>query len=256
MGFDTGELTSIWEIEAARTREQDRQDFERELAGIDIGRTARFHNAEFVEERQQGRSGASTAGRRERSEYASRLQMLLATDPVYARLYNDTSHLLDQAEAATDRAIAKAEAALKTAQEQLERTLHRAATLPDGTRVFRDKWGNVWNEARERVSDADAARIEWRGNEPAYEQFLEESEAVSGNLARLEELQGFRVDTLGRFRDRMTDRDNPPSADEMEQFRREMKENMPEAVRVELTRDTASIAPTMDAGIAAPVRTL
>ena len=61
--YDKGELTSSWEIEAARTREEDRRDYERELAGIDIGRDSRFHGTEFVAERRQNRSGASNAQR-------------------------------------------------------------------------------------------------------------------------------------------------------------------------------------------------
>lgn len=255
MGYDKGELTSSWEIEAARTRDEDRRDYERELAGIDIGREARFHSTEFVEERRQGRGGASSSSRRDQREFASRLQMLLATNPAYAKLYSDTMVALGDAEAATDRAIAKAQKALEDAQQRLEQTLSRAAMLRDGTRVFRDARGNVWNEHRERVSEADAAAIEWRGDEPAYEQFLQESESVKDRLTRLEALQGFRVDTLGGIRDRMDDPHNPPSGEDIDQFGREMQEKMPDAVREELTATTASIAPSAEI-IAAPVRTL
>lgn len=107
MGYDKGELTNQWEIEAARTREDDRRDYERELAGIDIGREARFHGTEFVEERRQGRSGTSAAQRSVQREFASRLQMLLATNPGYAALYNDTMGALGDAEKAADDALEK-----------------------------------------------------------------------------------------------------------------------------------------------------
>jgi cell division septum initiation protein DivIVA len=233
LGFDKGELTGIWEIEAARTREEDRRDFERELAGIDIGREARFHGTEFVEDRRQSRSGASSTQRSSQQQYASRLQMLLATNPGYAKLYNDTMGALGDAEAATDRAIAKAQKALDEARQQLEQTLTRAAKLPDGTRVFRDARGNVWNERGQRVSEVDAEGIEWRGDEPAYEQFLEESESVKDRLTRLEALQGYRVDTLGGIRDRMDDKENPPSSEEVEGFKREIHEKMPPEVHAE-----------------------
>jgi hypothetical protein len=256
LGYDTGELKAAWETEAAAKREEDRRDYERELAGIDIGRAARFHTAEYVEQRRQGRSGASQDQKSAQRDYASRLQMLLATNAAYANLYNGTMDALGDAESATDRAIAKAQEALTEAQVQLEQTLGRAAKLPDGTRVFRDERGQVWTEHGTQVSETDAAGIEWRGDEPAYKQFLEESESVRDRLTRLEALQGFRVDTLGRFRDRMDDPDNPPTAKEMQQYRREMEEKMPEAVREELHRTTASIAPTMSADIAAPVRAL
>lgn len=241
MGYDTGELKGIWEIEASRTREDDRRDYERELAGIDIGREARFHGTEFVEERRQGRSGASSAQRSAQQQYASRLQMLLATNPGYAKLYNDTMDDLGDAEAATDRAIAKAQKALQEAQQQLEQTLNRAAKLSDGTRVFRDARGNIWNEHGQRVSEEHAAGIEWRGDEPAYEQFSEESESVNDRLTRLEALQGYRVDTLGGIRDRMTDQENPPSVDDIDRFKRDIQEHAPPEVRAEMLESQAVI---------------
>lgn len=242
MGFDKGELTSNWEIEAARTREEDRRDYERELAGIDIGREARFHGTEFVEERRQSRGGASSAQRSAQQQFASRLQMLLATNPGYAKAYNDTMGALGEAEVATDRAIVKAQKALEDAQQQLEKTVSRAAKLSDGTRVFRDARGNVWNEHGQRVGEADAAGIEWRGDEPAYEQFLEESESVQDRLTRLEALQGYRVDTLGGIRDRMSDQNNPPTAREIEQYKRDIHEKMPEAAQEEMARQSPVLA--------------
>lgn len=234
LGYDTGELKGIWEIEAARTREEDRRDYERELAGIDIGREARFHGSEFVEERRQGRGGASSTQRSAQQQYASRLQALLANDASYARLHAGTMDALGDAEEATDRAITKAQKALEQAQQQLDQTLSRAAKLSDGTRVFRDARGNVWNERGQRVSEADAAGIEWRGDEPAYEQFLEDGESVNDRLARVEELQGYRIDTLGGIRDRMTDEENPPSADEMERFQHDIQDKMPSEAKAEL----------------------
>lgn len=255
LGFDKGELTSNWEIEAARTREEDRRDYERELAGIDIGREARFHGTEFVEERRQGRSGASSAHRSAQQQNASRLQMLLATNAGYAKAYNDTMGALGDAEAATDRAIVKAQKALEDAQQQLEKTVSRAAKLSDGTRVFRDARGNVWNEHGQRVGEVDAAGIEWRGDEPAYEQFLEESESVQDRLTRLEALQGYRVDTLGGIRDRMTDQDDPPSAEEVERFKRDIQELAPPEVRAEMPEKQAVI-PTQTASANLDVPTL
>lgn len=228
---DLGE--AFEKIAADRQRREDRADYERELAGIDIGRTARYHTAEFVEERRQGRSGASSTHRSSQREFASRLQMLLSTNAAYAKLYNDTMTTLADAENATDQAIGKAQKAWEEAREQLDRTLSRAAKLPDGTRVFRDARGNIWSEHGARVSDADAAQIEWRGDEPAYEQFSEESESVRDRLTRLEALQGFRVDTLGRFRDRMTDEDNPVSEPELRDINRQIEQGLQQRKIVE-----------------------
>ena len=168
--------------------------------------------------------------------------MLLATNPGYATLYNDTMGALGDAEAATDRAIAKAQKALDDAQRQHDHTLSRAAKLPDGTRVFRDAQRNVWNERGKRVNEADAACIEWRGDEPAYEQFLEESESVKDRLTRLEVLQGFRVDTLGRFRDRMMDQDKPVTEAEIKEINSTIKDDMRDLGIVDDATAMAAIA--------------
>lgn len=246
MAEDTRDLQEAFRrAEAELQRRIDLRDFNDELAGLDI-RAPRFHSAAFIEERREGRSGGrgSTAQR----EYASFLQMLLATNAAYARLYNDTLSLLRDAEAATERAIAKAQQALDEARTTLEQTLGRAATLPDGTRVFRDARGQVWTEHGQRVSDADAARIEWRGDEPGYERFKAESEAVAGGLSRLEELQGFRVNTLGHIRGRMMDQDSPASPDELQHFKRDLTESVPPAVRVELAAEAPVAADPIPPG--------
>jgi hypothetical protein len=226
--------------EAELQRRIDLRDFNDELAGLDI-RAPRFHSAEFIEERRDARSGRR--GSSAQREYANFLQMLLATNAAYARLYNDTLSLLRDAEAATERAISKAQQALDEARATLEQTLGRAATLPDGTRVFRDARGQVSTEHGQRVSDPDASGIEWRGDEPGYERFKAESEAVTDRRTSLEELQGYSVNTLGRIRDRMMDQHNPASAEQIQQFKQDLQEKMPVDAQVEFTAPGASIAP-------------
>lgn len=224
LSYDTHDLRAIFkEAKLELERREDERDFAAEVSGISNGKAARFLSAEDREKRKAEHTGE---GERRRNESFTRLQTLLASNAAYARLYNDTFALLGDAESATDRAIAKAQVALEEAQAQLEQTLSRAAQLPWGTRVFRDARGKVWNERGEPVSDADAASIEWRGDEPAYEQFLEERESITDRATRLEELQGYRVDTLGRIRDRMSDHDNPPSEREMEGWKVEIENGM------------------------------
>lgn len=237
----TYDITDLRESFADAKRRVDLNDLNDEMAGRDNYKIARFLSADQREERKEQRSGHVR-----RAEGMSRLQLLLFTNAAYARLYNETLRDLRDAEDATDRAIAKAEAALAEAQQKLEQTLNRAATLPNGTCVFRDAGGNVLTERGERVSDADAARIEWRGDEPAYEQFLEDSESVRDRLTRLEVLQGYRVDTVGGIRDRMMDEENPPSKQEVEQFKRDIREKMPPEVQAEVMSQTpvaASVNP-------------
>lgn len=53
----------------------------------------------------------------------------------------------------------------------------------------------------------------------------------------MNELRGYQVDNLGRARDRMADQENPPEAEELEQFQRDIQERMPAAARVSRTRN-------------------
>ncbi|MBU1211057.1 MAG: hypothetical protein KJ587_07275 [Alphaproteobacteria bacterium] len=219
-------------FENARRRE-DFDDFHNEMAGRETGRMRRFLSAEAHEERR-GKRGSDG-----RAETLSRLQLLLASNPAYARIYQGTFDALRDAEDATERAMARLAAALQTAKTRLQQTRDSAARLPEGTRVFRDKHGRVVTEHGDPLPDEKAAAIHWRGDEPAYEQFLEERESVTDRVTRLEALQGYRVDTLGRIRDRMSDENNPPTSQELQRFDREIKEKMPEPVRRELAPPAA-----------------
>jgi hypothetical protein len=223
LGYDTGELKAIWEIEAARTREEDRRDYERELAGIDIGREARFHGTEFVEERRQGRGGASSAQRSAQQQYASRLQMLLATNPGYAKAYNNTMDALGDSEKAADDAIEKLEVALTKARRETQDMLERAAKLPDGRRVFKDKNGQVWDEHGAHISDDQAASIQWRGDEPTQEAFSDQNRYAEDLSRSVDEMRGVQVD-LGGIREEMTDKDNPPTQERVEDLRGQIQE--------------------------------
>lgn len=221
MGFDTGELTSIWEIEAARTREQDRQDFEREQAGIDIGRAARFHNAEFVEERQQGRSGASTAGRRERSEQASRLQMLLANNPAYAQLHAEAVQSWRDTEEAAEEALHQIEAALQEARLAQQRLMERAP-LVNGKRVFRDDDGSVWTEDDMRLPDEIAAGIQWQGDEPTRNEFKAGQARIDELIRSGDRVRGIQVEVADLGAE-LNDDENPPSEERTEELSSELE---------------------------------
>lgn len=250
MAYETNDLREFFRnAELEFKRKEDERDFADEMAERETYKIPRFLSADNREERRDNRSSQS----RRAAESMSRLQLLLASNPGYARLYNDTFDALRHAEAETERAIERATELLAAAQTKLQATLDKAPTLPNGTRVFKDARGQVWNEHGERVNDADAGRIEWHGNEPAYEQFLEDSESVADRLTHLEDLQGFRVDTLGKFRDKMMDQENPVSEDELRGFRLDMDNKLSDLARAEdvspMTQ-TADTVPIPQAGIA------
>ena len=152
--------------------------------------------------------------------------MLLYTDPAYTALYNDTIDLLARAEAATEEALQQAERDLTTARDALNETLDGANRLPDGTHVFRSADGNVYTGDGRVVGSEEAASVEWREDAPSYEDYLARRKAAGDAQHRIDELRRYQVDVLGRIRDRMTDPDNPPSPEDMEQAQAEIQEGL------------------------------
>jgi hypothetical protein len=204
---------TLGETFADAKRRIDFNDLQSELAGLDTGRARRFLTERQYEERRSAHSGER------RAESLSRLQLLLATNPRYVALYLDTFDALRGAEDATERAMAKAAEALERAQRKLQETLDRAARLPDGTRVFKDRNGQVWSEHGVRVSEVDAASIVWRGDEPTREEFTADKAAV-GTITRVtNELRVNQAD-LGQIREQMTDEGNPADEAGLAEMRR------------------------------------
>ena len=211
-------------------------DWHREMSGVQASRISK-HLGEDAREtdastRRSGRSG----------EVLSALDLALMADPAYAELYDGTFNRLREAEAAAERALIKAEEALADAMAALNTTLDRAATLEDGTRVFKDAQGNVWTEHGQIVDEATAAGIEWKGHEPAHETFLIREQAVQEAQAHIHALHGYQV-RLGEFRERLSDEDNPVTKAELESINREIEELAPPGM---VTRG-ADAAMTVDA---------
>lgn len=196
-------------------RREDDADLKAEMAGLPNGKMARFLGEDHRDERRHGRSGG---GDTRKTENLSRLQMLLASNPAYARAYTQTFDAMRNAENAAAEALAKLEAAHAKAERELQDMLDHAARLPDGRRVFKDERGQVRDEHGARVSELDAASIAWRGDEPTWEDF-EGQRAYTGQLSRgIDELRGVQVD-LGDIREQMTDKDHPPSEARMGELR-------------------------------------
>ena len=213
---------------------RDFDDLQHELADRDVGRRRRFlpgdaRNAEATEKR-----------RAERVEAATRLQLLLQSDPAYAALYNDTMNLLGRAETATETALEKAQAALQEANQALNETLDRAVTLSDGRKVFRDAEGRVWTEDGNQLSVDAAAEIEWTPGAPGYEAYLACKAAAERARTDVDEVRHYQVNVLGEARERLTDQDNPPDAKGVVEARERIREEMPESVQREMPSPTVA----------------
>ena len=238
-------------------RREDDADLKAEMAGLPNGKMARFLGEDHRDDRRHGRSGG---GDTRKAENLSRLQMLLASNPAYARAYTQTVDAMRNAENAAAEALAKLEAAHAKAERELQDMLDHAARLPDGRRVFRDERGQVRDEHGGRVSELDAAAIQWRGDEPTWENY-EGQRAYTSQLSRgIDEMRGAQVD-LGDIRGEMTDKEHPPSETRMgelreraERYQKRTEEVLAEASRKEAmpAHEATNTQPERVAGLDIP----
>lgn len=206
--------------------EQDRDDLNNEMAGREVGRAKRFLPGDA--------NPASVRRRREQQrEFQSGLMALLQSDPEYAALYNDTMDKLRRAEQATEAALVEAKDALSQAKDYYEEGLGNASTLPDGTRVFRDGDGNVRTEDGRLIEGDELDQITWRDGAPSYEDILARRQAIERAEQAIEAIRRYQVDVLGTVRDRLTNEDDPPTMEELEEIQKRIEKLRPEAGRAE-----------------------
>jgi len=234
------------EVSAAEKRRlQDFDDLQNELSGNEVGRISRFLSPEARAALIEKRNGNTTAA-------LSALDVLLLNDPIYAQAYSETMSALKNAEQATARALEKANANVEKTESALADTLEQAAQLPNGTRVFRDGQSQVWTEDDIRVDEDQADVIEWRGNEPSRETFLKQRTDNQDAKNRISETLTYQTDVLGRIRDKMSDSDSPPTAEDMENFKDEISTRQPAMVQATITNNSSTAAVTNSATIGIP----
>ncbi|MEO1136755.1 MAG: hypothetical protein AAFW68_09130 [Pseudomonadota bacterium] len=195
-------------MQRAKLRAETFSDHQNAIAGRETGRILP----------RVGQNAPDTDNQRakrfsETIDLITNLQAMLQ-DPEYAKAYNRVKGLLEEAERLTENALVEAEAAL-------EEIVARAVKLPDGRAVFKDRDGNVRTEDGAIIDATVAAGIDWPDEAPSYEEF-------ESRKRRIDNLREYQVDTLGRVRDRLEDENNPPSAEELEEFEREIREQRPE----------------------------
>lgn len=193
-------------------RQRDFDDLQNELAGRDVGRHVRFRNKHDSEQETAERRNARM------QTQLSALEAMLRDNPEYAALYKKTEGLLDRAEKATDNAIDQAMQDLLQREEALNELLDNANRLPDGTRVFRSEDGSVFNEHGQPIDAEDAQSIVWKDGAPTYEDLMQQKQKMDEVRKRIEDLQHYQIDVLGRARDRMNDQHDPITPEEMEQI--------------------------------------
>lgn len=215
---------------------QDFDDLQNELAGRSVGRVERFLPG------GANSAGSSGKSKKERAETLTRLQLLLA-DPAYAALYRETVSALTEAQSKLEIMLERVRLGIEQNAATLEDMQDRAARLEDGTRVYRDKDGQVRNEDGRIFTDALVAGIVWNGTETSFED-------IQANIARRDRLNNIEADILagqaeiGEMQVAMDDDDDPRTEAQMEDFKNRAKDIMGNAEqRMEAELQTSDSAP-------------
>lgn len=190
---------------------RDFDDLQNEMSGREVGKAARFL--------QSGPNGAASSGKskQERAEALTRLQLLL-NDPAYAALYRETATALVDAQSKLESMLERVRFEIERNAAAIDDMRDRAARLEGGTRVYRDKDGEVRNEDGRIIADALAAGIIWSGTEPSFED-------IRAKIERRERLMALEADILtgqaeiGEMQAAMDDEDDPRTEPELNDFK-------------------------------------
>lgn len=206
MNFDES-LSEKWE-RAAGLRQQDFDDLQREVAGLEVGRIGRFLPDDVRNPEQSEKRKAE-----QQAEMLTRLQMMMR-DPEYAALHEKAVKTLRQVSTELDQINEDARRLWEADTRAIAQIDERAARDSQGRAVFKDKGGETRYADGALVAEDEAAGIVWRGDEPSLEerQFYAERRArVEGIMADSDGAQA----EIGDMQERLDDDDNPLSADEI-----------------------------------------
>ena len=188
----------------AATAAQDVADYHDAIAGRDVRRIGKNFARPDVDP-QTGEKGKQASSRLQRT-----LDWWLLNSESFAAAHSAAMSALVDAENSVADGLSEIVEALADARRTLEEMEDRAARLADGTLVFRNTHGDVVTADGHPVSDEDAAGVEWRGDEPSYEDYFAQRNRIEGLQQAERELRGIEIE-LGDIRGELTDQQEPPT---------------------------------------------
>lgn len=144
------------------------------------------------------------------------LDWLLLNDTTYKLAHENLITSIRQAQHDTQTVLERVTNELSGARRIMDELRASAAKLPDGTRVFKDRHGNVRGEDGEIIPSERAAGIEWRGGEPSYEKYQAQDSHIENLESAERELRGIDNE-LGEIHERNTRNKNPLTIEEKRQ---------------------------------------
>lgn len=192
----------------ATRQQQDFDDLQREVAGLDVGRVGRFLPEDMRNPEQSEKGKAAR-----QAEMVTRLQMMMR-DPAYAALHNDTTKRLREAQNDLDRMREQAQQILNEEDGAIARLEARAARDSEGRSVFKDQGGDVRYADGASVPADEAAGIVWRGDEPGFEERHARGERRAEAEKILADIDAEQAE-IGDMQERLESDNDPASADDL-----------------------------------------
>ena len=204
------EFNIITKAQNERIRQQDLDDLNHELAGVEVGRIKRFLSPEAREIIQ---------GERKDKKGLDPLELaLLSLD--YTQAFEAAERDIREAQQKAGNFLDKADQAIEKLQQEIDDTLAQAVTLPNGKKAFMNKQGEVFTVDGERVDQAIVDGIDWTGKP-----FLELREEQLRRMDKLQDIanEGSRLSLrLGELDNDLHDDDNRPDKDAVDAIQDEV----------------------------------
>ena len=205
------ELKHVFSCKAQQT---DYDDLQLETIGANI-KTERFYSggSPYSQEAKQSEK---------QQEFRNKLQMILAQNADFARLYNRVNDMLRDAETLVEDSIELETDRLLEQTELLNDGLADANKLPDGTSVFMNNDGDIVAEDGRKLKADEIESLSWHDGAISYEEYLVRQMAVVETTQRIDRLRRYQVDTLGHMRERMQDKHDVVTQDELDGFEKDL----------------------------------
>ncbi len=229
-------LDSFNEHAESLREERKRDDFDNlqhSLSGVETGQQAR-HGL------NKDTSGSVFGDKRKTITEQTRetLEWLLLNNPVYAGAHEAAMISLRSAETTVTNALDRLLSNLEKEQSIFEEMLERAASLPDGRKVFRDIQGQVKTLDGEIIDKDLAATIQWRGDEPSYEDIIQQKTHVDDLQEGINEVRGIETE-LGGIRGELTNNEKPSTLERTDELKERIGELQSKATEtvIKATKD-------------------
>jgi len=153
------------------------------------------------------------------------------SDPVYNALYEEVSDTLERAEVAVQKAMKAVNERLSLSEQTLQ-DIKKQANKLDGNNVFISRDGkSAFTENGQKLSDQQMLLITTNHNAPSWEEYQAAKQEYDKAANNVEEIHNYQENILKPSHDRLNDKDNQPSTDELKNILNGIESNMPEVIK-------------------------